>query len=679
MAFHSVDISRETTVKVLPDVAGLDKCFDYYVPTELKSSLRVGAIVRVSLNNRKVRGFVLSIDQSSSLPPEKLSELLPVEKFLSVGPSGEVIELCQFGAYLYCGRLRALLTSAKPPRQIPDYRSGSFSEVDPGKTDFSEAGFTPLAQNSQAIEYVTLRKALALPATFLQISPFAVRSEITASLLALLKGEKAKYCDNSESTKDQPDDRQFFSQAANLDPSLAYFQNLKPAGSLLVLTALRKDARRLSAYLRKHHWSVAEFPEEWAKAASGEADAVVGTRQAILATVDKIGAIVVFDAHSEAYQEERTPTWKATRLALQRAKRLGVPCIFISSVPSVSLLSDVEHLVMASGQRDKRWPYVQVIDRRMEDPRSGLYSPLLASLVSSRLKEDSRPVVFIYNRKGHSRLLACDHCGELVRCENCGGACETVSIDRGNLPTSSRHFEPFQNVDHLVCRLCGESRPVVCLVCKSSGMKTLKPGITKVAGELSALLGEEVTEVTGDDVFEINGKQILVGTEAVLNRVSRASVVIFLDIDQDILRPKYLAAEKAFAQMAAAARLLAPALSEREARDPKRRLVIQTRIPEHPVIRAISQGDPFLLFESERDIRKKLRLPPYSAIALLSGDKAESAVENLRLQGDNLELAELDKGRFLIRAENEISLAKALGDSGLPARNVKIIVDPADV
>ena len=64
------------------------------------------------------------------------------------------------------------------------------------------------------------------------------------------------------------------------------------------------------------------------------------------------------------------------------------------------------------------WPFVDVVDRRKEDPRrADLYSPRLVDLIRS-----GRRVVCVLNRKGRISLLACAACGELARCERCGAA-----------------------------------------------------------------------------------------------------------------------------------------------------------------------------------------------------------------------------------------------------------------
>src|SRR5206468_1407426 len=75
---------------------------------------------------------------------------------------------------------------------------------------------------------------------------------------------------------------------------------------------------------------------------------------------------------------------------------------------------------------------------------------------------------------------------------------------------------------------------------------------------LELLANRPVAEVTGDSAAAPPPADIpiLVGTEAVLHRVAGAAAVAFLDFDQELLAPRYRAAEAALGLLARAARLV---------------------------------------------------------------------------------------------------------------------------
>ncbi|MEZ5178874.1 MAG: hypothetical protein R2746_11525 [Acidimicrobiales bacterium] len=101
---------------------------------------------------------------------------------------------------------------------------------------------------------------------------------------------------------------------------------------------------------------------------------------------------------------------------------------------------------------------------------------------------------------------------------------------------------------------------MVCLACGGTRFKALRLGVSRARGELSALAGEAVVEVTAStapDDPAVSGARLLIGTEALLHRVAQADAVAFLDFDQELLAPLYRAGEQALALLARAARVVA--------------------------------------------------------------------------------------------------------------------------
>ena len=112
------------------------------------------------------------------------------------------------------------------------------------------------------------------------------------------------------------------------------------------------------------------------------------------------------------------------------------------------------------------------------------------------------------------------------------------------------------------------------------------------------------------------GTRVVVGTEAVLHRVSSADAVAFLDFDQELTAPRYRAPEQALALLALAGRVV------RGRRD-HGRLLVQTRQPDHPVIEAAlarrsRAGQP----RSRRCSAMPSSCPRSAALALVSGPSA---------------------------------------------------------
>jgi primosomal protein N' (replication factor Y) len=419
-------------------------------------------------------------------------------------------------------------------------------------------------------------------------------------------------------------------------------------GDALILVPSLSGAAYLAARVRHEGHRVALVPQEWARAAAGGCVAV-GARAAAWAPRPGLGAVVVVDEGDEAYQEERAPTWNARDVAVERARRAGVPCVLTSPCPSLEALGYGPLVVPSRTEERGGWPILEVVDRRREPPGSGLYSSRLVALARSA-RPDAR-LLCVLNRKGRARLLACASCRELVRCETCGAAVD--GVDGG-----------------LRCRRCGTVRPAICLSCGATRLATLRVGVTRAREELEALANLAVAEVTADTAAgpPPEGVPILVGTEAVLHRVAGAGSVAFLDFDQELLAPRYRAAEAALAMLARAARLVG-------GRAGGGRILVQTRLPAHEVIDAAVHADPSRLAVVEAARRAALRFPPETAVAAVSGQAAAAFVAALPA-GHALDVLGPAQERWLLRGADHRVLCDTLAATPRPGGRLRIEVDP---
>jgi primosomal protein N' (replication factor Y) len=552
--------------------------------------VRVGDRVRVVLHGRRVGGWVVGTDVE---PPPGVA-LRPLAKWSGRGPTPELIELAEWAAWRWAGRPASLLRTASPERvvlRLPAVPRRSLAR-------------------ERAVEMDVMG---ALSAA----SPdAAARSE---ALLVRLP------------------------PAAAVDPVV--FAAVA-RGNALVLCPTAASARAVGAAVRRVGVPTALHPRDWALGAAGAT--VVGTRAAAWAPVGDLAAIVVIDEHDEAHRQEQAPTWHARDVALERARRAGVPCVMTSSCPSLEAL-DAARLVSPS-RADERagWPVVDVVDMRRQDPRTGLLPPALVKLLHS-----DRRVLCVLNRTGRARLLACKACGELARCERCDAAVA-------------------QPGDDLVCARCGTVRPTVCASCGASRLRTLRQGVTRVRDEIAALIGEPVDEVTAaSGAAEVPSSRVVVGTEATLHQIDRADAVAFLDFDQELLAPRYRAAEQALGLLARAARVVGGKAGGG-------RLVVQTHVPRHEVVQAALNADPTRVASAERDRRTQLRFPPVTAMAEVSGAAAGAFVGAI---GGHLGVEVLgpSDGRWLVRAPDHRTLCDALAATPRPPGRLRVAVDPPRV
>ena len=412
----------------------------------------------------------------------------------------------------------------------------------------------------------------------------------------------------------------------------------------LVLVPSLVTARRLVNKLRRDGVAdAALYPDDWARVRDGAL--TIGTRSGAWAPVRDLRSVTIVDEHDEVWQQESAPTWHARDVVIERARLAGVPCTLVSPAPTLEALQWGELVTRPRDEERAGWPLLQVVDRRDEPPGAGLLSDPL----SHEVRSDAR-VVCVLNRKGRSKLLACASCGTLARCEACDAA--VVQDEQGFL-----------------CMRCETRRPLVCLECGAGKFRNLRAGVARVREELEALARRPVVEVTGDTAEDaIHGGQIFVGTEAVLHRVPRADVVVFLDFDQELLAPRYRAAEEALTLLIRAARLVG-------GRPDGGRVLVQTRMPQHETIQAALHGDPDRLVTREHTRRQLLLFPPYAAVAVVSGVAAPAFMEAFgRPLG--VDVMGPTDGEWLLRADSHPPLLDAFAATPRPTGRLRIAVDP---
>src|SRR4029079_9282280 len=140
----------------------------------------------------------------------------------------------------------------------------------------------------------------------------------------------------------------------------------------------------------------------------------------------------------------------------------------------------------------------------------------------------------------------------------------------------------------------------------------LRPGVTRLRDEIEAAAGRAAVLVTGSEPLPPGDAKVSVAPEAALHRVEQADTVAFLDFDRELLAPRYRAGEQAMALLARAATVVGP-------RARGGRILVQTFLPQHPVLQAAVRADPGRLADHEREQRKLLGQPPFGPYPEIEG------------------------------------------------------------
>jgi len=400
-------------------------------------------------------------------------------------------------------------------------------------------------------------------------------------------------------------------------------------------------AQRLRGRLEQRGLAVAHGDAQWSRMRAGW-PVIVGARGAAFAPTARLCGAVIVDADDEAYRSEGSPTWDAASVVAERCQRDGAPLWATAVLPSPSVVA----LGELREQRDLAgWPAVEIVDRRGRDPHEGVLT-LPAVMAAQRALEGSEPiaVAVILQRLGGGRLYACKKCGELARCLVCGQA----ERDDGDL---------------LVCPDGHEPRENFCRACSATNLRRVQSGVTTLARDVAAQLGEAVTEVTAS-TEGTPPTRVVVGTEAVFTRIRRCGVVIFVDYDQYLLAPRTEARRQAIDAVVKAGRLVG---SRRDARGV---VVVQTRRDDE-VLNALRTGDVAALRRDDIETAEVLGLPPFGAMAEVSGEGAADFLASLDTH--QLRVATKD-GVTTLRAATIETLSDALARGVRGAGKLRVAV-----
>ncbi|HEX3667098.1 MAG TPA: primosomal protein N' [Rhizomicrobium sp.] len=428
----------------------------------------------------------------------------------------------------------------------------------------------------------------------------------------------------------------------------------------------------------------------------GEARVVAGARSALFLPFRELGLIIVDEEHEQAYKQEDGAIYHARDMAVVRARIAGCPIVLASATPSL------ESFVNASGNR-YRWlklsrrhgaavmPEIRLIDLRHArvEPGTWLSAPLRDAMAAT-LAQGEQAMLFL-NRRGYAPLTLCEACGHKLVCRQCSAWLVEHRYQR-----------------RVACHHCGFEMPTPLKCPQCQAEKTLiacGPGVERVAEEFAAAFPEAHFAIASSDTLHgpletqsairamaKHETDVLIGTQIVAkgHHFPQLTLVGIVDADLGGSDGDLRARERTFQ--------LLHQVSGRAGRAEKPGLVlIQTRNPDDPVMRALASGDRDAFFAQEIAARRRVSAPPFGRLAaiILSGrdgdsvrgagrDLARAAPngEGVKVWGPTPAFYQLLRGqtreRLLVQAERNVDIQSYLrawlARIKLP-NSVRVIVD----
>ncbi len=378
----------------------------------------------------------------------------------------------------------------------------------------------------------------------------------------------------------------------------------------------------------------------WRGVAEGIACIVVGARSALFLPWAKLGLIVVDEEHENAYKQDEGVPYHARDMAVLYGSVGKFPVVLSSATPSLESLVNVDRerygIVKLKDRHGRpELPETTRIDMTREKLDAGTWlSTPLADAVTKTLADGDQALLFL-NRRGFAPLTLCRTCGHRLHCPDCAAA------------MVEHRFKKI-----LMCHHCGHKEPVpkACPECQTEGdMVPVGPGIERLAeeavkrfaGARIAILSSDLSrgQTLRDTLREVEDGTVnlVIGTQLVAkgHHFPHLTLVGVVDADLALESSDPRAGERTWALLAQVA-----GRAGRGAKPGK--AMVQTYVPQHPLMQALLKGDRDAYLNTEKVIRENAGLPPHGRLAALviSGMDAVETERFARAVANNAPLAE---------------------------------------
>lgn len=354
----------------------------------------------------------------------------------------------------------------------------------------------------------------------------------------------------------------------------------------------------------------------WRAVSEAKARVVVGARSALFLPFPDLQLIVVDEEHDASFKQEEGVIYNARDMAVVRARLTGIPVLLASATPSLETLANVEagryrHLRLPDRHGAAALPAADLIDLRAAPPPAGRWlSPALVAAVEHALESGEQALLFL-NRRGYAPLTLCGACGHRLQCPNCSAWLVEHRLRR-----------------RLQCHHCGFAcaMPETCPACGvADRLKPCGPGVERLFEEARALFPAARIAVmasdtigTGDEaralIDQVRRHEIdlIIGTQILAkgHHFPMLTLVGVVDADLGLGGGDLRASERTF-------QLLTQVAGRAGRAERPGRVLLQTYMPENPVIRAIARGDQAGFVAQEMAARRLAGMPPFGRLGAL--------------------------------------------------------------
>ncbi len=629
----------------------LDRPFQYIVPDELRSVLRVGDSVNVPFgrSNKIISGYCIELKDTPDYPEDKLKSIIDIRTG-EMCAEGNMIVLAWWMRSHYGGTMIQALKTVIPVKKKMTVKTHKRVDLTVDRDALSVV--IEECEKKHHTARLRLLSALMSEPTLpyeLVRDKLGVTSPTIRSLedKGYLRVTETEYYRNPVVTDEQAHTRYELSSGQRdiittvindfdaARPGRYLIHGITGSGKTEVYIGIADETVRrgyqvivlipeisltyqtlLRFYKRfgdrvsvvNSSMTQGERYDQYLRARRGEIDVIIGPRSALFTPFTRLGAIIIDEEHETSYRSENVPRYKAVNCAEYIAGVRGASLVLGSATPSMesyykAVKGEYKLFTLEERLTGGSLPMVHIVDLR-DELRSGnrtIFSDKLRELMDEKLSRGEQIMLFI-NRRGVAGFISCRSCGYVVKCPHCD---VSMTEHRGG---------------RLVCHYCGHTEPMpkTCPECGSRYIAGFRVGTEQIETEIARMypraralrMDADTTRERGsmEEIlrsFKDHNADILIGTQMIVkgHDFPLVTLVGILAADMSLSVSDYRAAERTF-------QLLTQAAGRAGRGEHPGEVVIQTYQPEHYSIVTAASQDYRAFYNEEIEFRSLASYPP---------------------------------------------------------------------
>ncbi len=662
-------MSEARVAEVLLD-QNLEKPLDYEIPETFRASIQVGSRVEVYVRNSLRKGTIATLKKAS-----QFAKLRPLHRLITQTTLSDPLwQLAHWMSRYYCTSLQRTMKCFTPPNVRREIKPKTRLTVKLATTRELALELCKKLQSKQSAQASVLEKILnAEKPPFL--SALLEELEISRSPIDSLVKKKALQLE--EIVDDALEDADFFpSPPKTLNAEQAtclkdigeslqsgtfkthllfgvtgsgktevYLQAIQQVldlgkSALLLVPEIALTSQTIERFRARfgiklavlhHRKSLGERSAAWESLKKGETKIAIGARSAIFCPAQDLGLIIIDEEHDSSYkQNEEMPTYHARDIAVMRGKLEKAVVLLGSATPSLDSYHNAINgkyrlNILTSRATKASQPTMRIIDMKSALDKAGgfsHFSPDLLDAIKEKTKKGEQTLLLL-NKRGYRRMQICSECRYIAKCPHCD-----LSLTYHKGPNTLR------------CHLCDYQTHLLrqCPSCQSSSQMEFRGfGTEHVEKSLCAIFPDVRTLRMDRDTtqkknsheemfkqFRAHKADVLIGTQMIAKGFHFPSVTLvgILNADAALQIPDFRSSESLF-------QLIAQASGRAGRSELKGEVILQTFLPQHPLLHLAATQDYQAFHTREIDERRLFSFPPFCRLAkvVFSGPDENETLE----------------------------------------------------